>query len=94
MLCAGKRIYVANLSYKTSWQTLKDCMRDVGTVVYANVMRDDSGAPPHNARVSCRQGGAWRWAVCGPAHTPQGCLQQGSTCLARMFLARVAPERS
>ena len=46
MCSAGKRIYVANLSYKTSWQTLKDCMRDVGTVVYANVMRDDSGAPP------------------------------------------------
>ncbi|KAK9822639.1 hypothetical protein WJX81_002257 [Elliptochloris bilobata] len=39
----GKRIFTANLSFKTSWQDLKDTFRDVGTVVYANVMRDDSG---------------------------------------------------
>ena len=42
---AGKRCYVGNLAWSCSWQTLKDKFRDVGTVVYANVMRDDSGEP-------------------------------------------------
>ena len=44
-LRAGKRIYCSNLSFKSSWQDLKDLFRDVGTVVYANVMRDDTGEP-------------------------------------------------
>lgn len=39
----GKRCYVGNLAWKTSWQDLKDKFRDVGNVVYANVMRDDGG---------------------------------------------------
>lgn len=39
----GKRCYVGNLAWKTSWQDLKDKFRDVGSVVYANVMRDDGG---------------------------------------------------
>ena len=41
----GKRCYVGNLAWKTSWQDLKDKFRDVGNVVYANVMRDDGGEP-------------------------------------------------
>lgn len=41
----GKRCYVGNLAWKTSWQDLKDKFRDVGNVVYANVMRDDGGKP-------------------------------------------------
>lgn len=44
-LRAGKRIYCSNLSFKSSWQDLKDLFRDVGNVVYANVMRDDTGEP-------------------------------------------------
>lgn len=39
----GKRCYVGNLAWKTSWQDLKDQFREVGTVVYANVMRDETG---------------------------------------------------
>jgi len=39
----GKRCFVGNLAWRTSWQDLKDKFREVGTVVYANVMRDDSG---------------------------------------------------
>ena len=39
----GKRCFVGNLAWKTSWQDLKDTFRDAGTVVYANVMRDDNG---------------------------------------------------
>ncbi|KAK9811555.1 hypothetical protein WJX72_005817 [[Myrmecia] bisecta] len=39
----GKRCYVGNLAWKTSWQDLKDTFRDCGEVVYANVMRDDGG---------------------------------------------------
>ena len=35
---AGKRCYVGNLAWKTSWQDLKDLFRSVGTVVYSNVM--------------------------------------------------------
>ena len=39
----GKRCFVGNLAWRTSWQDLKDKFREVGTVVYANVMRDDGG---------------------------------------------------
>jgi len=37
------RIYVGNLSYQTSWQSLKDYFKPCGNVVYADVLRDDSG---------------------------------------------------
>jgi RNA recognition motif-containing protein len=39
----GKRCYVSNLAWRTSWQDLKDKFRDCGTVVYANVTRGDDG---------------------------------------------------
>jgi RNA recognition motif-containing protein len=39
----GKRCYVGNLAWKTSWQDLKDKFRECGNVVYANVMKDDAG---------------------------------------------------
>lgn len=39
----GKRCFVGNLAYRTSWQDLKDKFRECGTVVYTNVMQDDSG---------------------------------------------------
>jgi len=37
------RVYVTNLSYHTTWQNLKDHMRDAGEVVYADVFSDDKG---------------------------------------------------
>eukprot|EP00240_Pyramimonas_obovata_P004077 CAMPEP_0118932430 /NCGR_PEP_ID=MMETSP1169-20130426/10209_1 /TAXON_ID=36882 /ORGANISM="Pyramimonas obovata, Strain CCMP722" /LENGTH=370 /DNA_ID=CAMNT_0006875087 /DNA_START=76 /DNA_END=1188 /DNA_ORIENTATION=- len=36
----GRRVYVGNLSWKTSWQDLKDHFKQCGTVVYADVMRE------------------------------------------------------
>lgn len=39
----GKRCYVGNLAWKTSWQDLKDKFRECGDVAYANVMRDEEG---------------------------------------------------
>ena len=39
----GRRCYVGNLAWRTSWQDLKDKFRDCGNVVYANVMKDDAG---------------------------------------------------
>lgn len=39
----GKRVYVGNLSYSTSWQDLKDHFRKVGNVVYSNVMENEDG---------------------------------------------------
>eukprot|EP00891_Asterochloris_glomerata_P003571 jgi/Astpho2/3571/Aster-06479 len=39
----GKRVFVSNLAWKSSWQDLKDRFREVGEVRYANVMRDESG---------------------------------------------------
>ncbi|GIL43820.1 hypothetical protein Vafri_1422 [Volvox africanus] len=39
----GKRCFVGNLAWKTSWQDLKDKFREAGNVVYTNVMRDDDG---------------------------------------------------
>mmetsp|Transcript_19258 Transcript_19258/g.73965 ORF Transcript_19258/g.73965 Transcript_19258/m.73965 type:complete len:238 (-) Transcript_19258:188-901(-) len=39
----SNRVYVGNLSWQTSWQDLKDHMRQAGNVVYADVFSDDSG---------------------------------------------------
>eukprot|EP01025_Chloroclados_australasicus_P003257 TRINITY_DN10756_c0_g1_i2.p5 TRINITY_DN10756_c0_g1~~TRINITY_DN10756_c0_g1_i2.p5 ORF type:complete len:218 (+),score=36.17 TRINITY_DN10756_c0_g1_i2:301-954(+) len=39
----GRRCYVGNLAWRTSWQDLKDEFRACGTVVYANVMQDKAG---------------------------------------------------
>lgn len=39
----GRRVYVGNLSWSTSWQDLKDHFRQIGTVVYSNVMEEDGG---------------------------------------------------
>ncbi|KAG1681128.1 hypothetical protein FOA52_015570 [Chlamydomonas sp. UWO 241] len=39
----GRRCFVGNLAWKTSWQDLKDKFRSNGNVVYANVMREDDG---------------------------------------------------
>jgi RNA recognition motif-containing protein len=39
----GRRVYVGNLSWKTTWQVLKDHFRNCGTVVYADVMREGGG---------------------------------------------------
>jgi len=37
------RVYVGNLSWQTSWQDLKDHMRQSGNVIYADVFLDESG---------------------------------------------------
>ena len=42
-LIIGKRCYVGNLAWRTSWQDLKDKFRECGQVVYANVMRTEDG---------------------------------------------------
>lgn len=39
----SKRVYVGNLSWDVAWQDLKDHMRDVGDVSYAEVMTDHDG---------------------------------------------------
>ena len=39
----GRRCFISNLAWRTSWQDLKDAFRDCGTVVYSNVIRDESG---------------------------------------------------
>jgi len=39
----SRRVYVGNLSYRTSWQDLKDHFRQVGKVVYSNVMEESPG---------------------------------------------------
>eukprot|EP00959_Pyramimonas_sp_CCMP1952_P366421 7674429-Pyramimonas_sp.AAC.1 len=39
----GRRCYVMNLAWETTWQTLKDHFRQVGNVVYAEVLSEASG---------------------------------------------------
>jgi len=39
----GCRVYVGNLPWETSWQDLKDLMRDAGEVLYADIYLDDRG---------------------------------------------------
>lgn len=43
---SGRRCFVSNLNWKTSWQDLKDKFRECGEVVYANVVRDEDGESP------------------------------------------------
>ena len=43
-VAVGKRCFVSNLAWKTSWQDLKDKFREVGNVVYANVHQTEDGA--------------------------------------------------
>jgi RNA recognition motif-containing protein len=40
----GRRLFVGNLSYRTSWQNLKDHFRPVGNVLYADVLMDSYGS--------------------------------------------------
>ena len=40
----GRRVYVSNLAWRTSWQDLKDHFRTAGEVVYSNVIKDADGA--------------------------------------------------
>merc|ERR1712087_329858 len=35
----GKRVFVSNLAWETSWQDLKDHFKQSGNVVYADVMK-------------------------------------------------------
>ncbi|KAL7551827.1 hypothetical protein ACHAWF_015024 [Thalassiosira exigua] len=39
----SNRVYVGNLSWATSWQDLKDHMRDAGDVQYAKILQDRDG---------------------------------------------------
>jgi RNA recognition motif-containing protein len=39
----SNRVYVGNLSWQTSWQDLKDHMRDAGEVQYAKILQDREG---------------------------------------------------
>ena len=39
----SRRVFVSNLAWITSWQSLKDHFRAAGTVVYADVMCEPSG---------------------------------------------------
>src|SRR5210317_2375582 len=39
----SNRVYVGNLSWSTSWQDLKDHMRDAGDVQYAKILQDRDG---------------------------------------------------
>ncbi|KAK2077604.1 hypothetical protein QBZ16_004449 [Prototheca wickerhamii] len=39
----GRRVYVSNLAWRTSWQDLKDHFRTAGEVVYSNVIKDADG---------------------------------------------------
>ena len=38
----GRRCFVGNLSYKTSWRGLKDHCKQAGTVVYSDVKKEPS----------------------------------------------------
>eukprot|EP00668_Euglena_longa_P046070 GGOE01061754.1.p1 GENE.GGOE01061754.1~~GGOE01061754.1.p1 ORF type:complete len:336 (+),score=61.46 GGOE01061754.1:66-1073(+) len=41
----GRRLYVGNLSYRTSWQELKDHLKKAGNVVHADILLDRTDRP-------------------------------------------------
>ena len=40
-----RRVFVGNLSFKTSWQRVKDHMKDMGTVVRVDLFTNKDGRP-------------------------------------------------
>jgi len=42
-IATSLRVFVGNLSYETTWQSLKDHMKRVGGVVRANILEDSTG---------------------------------------------------
>jgi RNA recognition motif-containing protein len=64
-ITVARRVYVGNLSYRTSWQDLKDHFGQVGTVRYADVLRE--GGPSGRSKVSgSRRGPALQFAALYP----------------------------
>ena len=56
----ARRVYVGNLSWQTSWQTLKDRFSEVGNVRYSDVLRE--GGPGSRSKVghwACGEAGRW-----------------------------------
>lgn len=43
IVTVGRRLYVSNLAFATSWQSLKDHFAQAGNVLYANVMAGPDG---------------------------------------------------
>lgn len=43
----SNRVFVGNLAWNTSWQNLKDHMRDAGDVVYADIFYERRSGPHH-----------------------------------------------
>ena len=43
MMRIGRRCFVGNLAWSTSWQDLKDVFKAAGNVVFTNVMREGNG---------------------------------------------------
>lgn len=63
VVTVGRRLYVSNLAYGTTWQNLKDHFAQAGAVVYANVMQGPDG------RSKARRG---KPEAAGPAQLARG----------------------
>lgn len=42
-MSVGRRVYVSNLTFETTWQQLKDHFKSAGRVLHADVLEDSSG---------------------------------------------------
>jgi len=47
----GRKVFVGNLNWRTSWQDLKDKMREIGTVAFVKIFEDDQGRSKGSAIV-------------------------------------------
>lgn len=47
----GRKVFVGNLNWRTSWQDLKDKMREIGTVNFVKIFEDDQGRSKGSAIV-------------------------------------------
>lgn len=66
----GRRCFTSNLSWRTSWQDLKDAFRPCGNVVYCNIIKDSQGKYMIYSSYRLEDGprglfGRLVWAPCG-----------------------------
>ncbi len=43
MYCGSNKVVVKNMSYETTWKSLKDHMRKAGEVLRADILHDEKG---------------------------------------------------
>lgn len=78
MSAPDNHVYVGNLAWDVTWQTLKDCMKQAGRVVKADVGADASGRSKVSGATSKKR--SKKSAAAGSNFCRGGCPREGNVC--------------